>query len=371
MANVPNTGTFSLQDVTNSVHGDVATGRSLSGAFTAADGTFDATYQGSKNEIDDFRNYQAKMVSGQLVFASGGTIKRSTDFGATFAANATSYPFQQGCISGDNKYVILSQMYYFGAKPYRSTDGGLTFAVIPSGNIPSYYQCNRWVAMSSNGAIMAMCQSQDYPGDMCHILKSTNYGLNWQSCYYTEGSIGFNTVCMSGDGQYWLVAMGNVSYMRNTNYGIAGYWVDMGMAFFKIECSVSGQYAVGIQLNGTESIIYLSSNYGYYWSEIYRKNDGDAINSINISGDGNVIVITSWWWMAISTNRGASWSVKTDLNVNTAYGETIALSYSGQYIMLEGPTTSAYRSNNYGASNIATTIAGAGCYGMVINKYQI
>jgi hypothetical protein len=53
MATVPNTTTFSLQDVVN-----VVGGSSLSAAFTnAVDACFDPTYKGSKNNLLNFRNY--------------------------------------------------------------------------------------------------------------------------------------------------------------------------------------------------------------------------------------------------------------------------------------------------------------------------
>ena len=53
MATVPNTTTFSLQDVIN-----VVGGTSLTAAFAnAGDAQFDPTYKGSKNNLLNFRNY--------------------------------------------------------------------------------------------------------------------------------------------------------------------------------------------------------------------------------------------------------------------------------------------------------------------------
>jgi len=51
---VPNTNTFSLQDVVN-----VTGGNDLIEAFSLATGTFDPLYEGSKNSLLNFRNYQA------------------------------------------------------------------------------------------------------------------------------------------------------------------------------------------------------------------------------------------------------------------------------------------------------------------------
>lgn len=53
MASVPNTTTFTLQDVIN-----VVGGTSLGAAFTnSVDAYFDSTYNGSKNNLLNFRNY--------------------------------------------------------------------------------------------------------------------------------------------------------------------------------------------------------------------------------------------------------------------------------------------------------------------------
>jgi hypothetical protein len=53
MATVPDTTTFSLQDVVNVVGG---TGL-VAAHNNAVNGAFDPTYKGSQNQLDDFRNY--------------------------------------------------------------------------------------------------------------------------------------------------------------------------------------------------------------------------------------------------------------------------------------------------------------------------
>lgn len=54
---VPNTNTFSFQDVCTEIYGYYAAAMNLSQAFTDAIGTFDPTYVGSKNGLLCFRNY--------------------------------------------------------------------------------------------------------------------------------------------------------------------------------------------------------------------------------------------------------------------------------------------------------------------------
>lgn len=58
MASVPNNTTFTFQDVTTAIYGDIASGRNLTAAFTdASGGTFDSNYVGSKTNLLNFRNY--------------------------------------------------------------------------------------------------------------------------------------------------------------------------------------------------------------------------------------------------------------------------------------------------------------------------
>jgi len=59
---IPNTITFSLQDVTNEIYGDANTGRNLSTCFTDANSSdFDSDYNpnadGTNNNLLNFRNY--------------------------------------------------------------------------------------------------------------------------------------------------------------------------------------------------------------------------------------------------------------------------------------------------------------------------
>jgi hypothetical protein len=54
---VPNTDTFSFQDVTTEIYGDTSAGRNLTQAFADATGVFDSSYAGSKNNLLNFRNY--------------------------------------------------------------------------------------------------------------------------------------------------------------------------------------------------------------------------------------------------------------------------------------------------------------------------
>lgn len=63
---VPDTTNFTFQDVTTEIYNDVAAGRNLSAAFTAATGTFDSRYVENKDRLSNFRNYAHSVSCSSL-----------------------------------------------------------------------------------------------------------------------------------------------------------------------------------------------------------------------------------------------------------------------------------------------------------------
>ncbi len=52
------TGNISLQDVTTEIYGDTDAGRSLASCFSSSSaGNFNATYEGSKDRLSNFKGY--------------------------------------------------------------------------------------------------------------------------------------------------------------------------------------------------------------------------------------------------------------------------------------------------------------------------
>ena len=57
---VPNTNTFSLQDVTTEIYGDTNSGRNLADCFANANANgFDPNYEEDKDSLSNFRNYSS------------------------------------------------------------------------------------------------------------------------------------------------------------------------------------------------------------------------------------------------------------------------------------------------------------------------
>lgn len=99
MAAVPDTTTFSLQDVVDVV---APTTNDLVDCFADADSNmYDSAYSQSKNQLDDFRNYD-----NAYSYAWGGYIVWSFDYDGGF----TFYFIAQNVSTG--RYGQSSQMYW-------------------------------------------------------------------------------------------------------------------------------------------------------------------------------------------------------------------------------------------------------------------
>jgi hypothetical protein len=72
---VPDTTTFTLQDVTNEIYGNTNSGKNLVDCFEdAAAAGFDPSYEGSKNSLLNFRNYDLITESFSFTTTENGVI---------------------------------------------------------------------------------------------------------------------------------------------------------------------------------------------------------------------------------------------------------------------------------------------------------
>ena len=117
MTAVPNTNTFSLQDVYNSVHGHAAgTAGNLQSCFAnAVDYYFDPAYKGDKTNLYNFRNYTPYSVVNKMVAivlnnsADGG--KTSKDIRYNFTSNGPG----DWSFNGNNITLQVTQPSFFYA----------------------------------------------------------------------------------------------------------------------------------------------------------------------------------------------------------------------------------------------------------------
>ena len=112
---VPNTNTFSLQDVVDEVSPTVD---SLSSCFTASiDSYFDATYKGSKNKLSNFRNYNYASVLNFYMYGvdydqpAGGGFSKSEVVTVTGMNSTHGYTIDLD-LTYTNVVDSLMQVYY-------------------------------------------------------------------------------------------------------------------------------------------------------------------------------------------------------------------------------------------------------------------
>ena len=65
------TGNITLQEVTTEIYGDTNAGRNLVTCFADATGTFNATYEGSKDRLSNFKGYSQAAASTSYSSSSG------------------------------------------------------------------------------------------------------------------------------------------------------------------------------------------------------------------------------------------------------------------------------------------------------------
>jgi uncharacterized membrane protein len=122
---VPNTTTFSLQDVVNVVPGS----NSLVSAFANATGTFDPAYVGDKSNLLNFRNYSNAVICGTVFvnFTVSISLGSPCD-GGVYVINSQSTALQaiqyynDGCIIASTGHVFYVVSFTVGAALYTFND---------------------------------------------------------------------------------------------------------------------------------------------------------------------------------------------------------------------------------------------------------
>jgi len=117
---VPNTNTFSQRDVVNEIYGDNSN-RSLTDLFSAATGTFDPNYVGSKNSLLNFRNYQHKPSNTITVFTGWWSNRDAINVRAYSQYNVTSTIE----ISGSILLLPSNEVIYFNEAITIGNNNGL------------------------------------------------------------------------------------------------------------------------------------------------------------------------------------------------------------------------------------------------------
>lgn len=162
---VPNTNTFSFQDVTMEIYGDTATGRNLSQAFTDATGTLDQTYEGNHDRQTNFRNYSH--IPNEIALYLDSMVISTPDYELNW-----SFEIWNGTVS-DYNYVVRYQNITQGSSYYQlysSTSYANTKSGVISGTVST--------AISN------------YTGDSFSVELSIDGGSTWTGIvYYSKSAI--------------------------------------------------------------------------------------------------------------------------------------------------------------------------------------
>ena len=199
---VPNTSTFTLQDVVN-----VTGGTSLTEAFTNATGTFDPAYVGSKNSLYNFRNYQSTINPCSL------------SIGSAYGGGVIAYFLQSGdpgYVAGECHGLIAaasdqSSLIGWDDYPYYGLIGGTNTAI--------------GTGLQNTNTIVSVQGSGNYAALICYNLVLNGYS-DWYlpskdelyKLYLNRVLIGNFVVSGGQEASYWSSSEANPSYAWLTRF---------------------------------------------------------------------------------------------------------------------------------------------------------
>jgi hypothetical protein len=255
-----------------------------------------------RNHNDIYVSVDGKIIaSASPVNASTGSIRYSTDYGATFGSGNVSLNWQTICgtSQGSRLFAISST---FGTPSsttlYQSTDQGVNWAQITSPGFPSDAYIHRMRCSGDGTYLTATDLNASYNG---RYYTSSNSGITWIT-RTLSASAGYTiSVCFSRSGsiQYitW-VASGNTSSViyRSFDYGVTftlvqGHIADGGY-WRRIECDATGRFVYATRYSSITAnyFIYISNDYGTTWNS----NSGiNGCEDVWVSGTGQFVAAIS------------------------------------------------------------------------------
>ena len=135
---VPNTTTFTLQNVVDEIDND----DNLVGCFNDANANyFDPSYEGSQNQLLNFRNYGSQNALTQFTGSSG-----QNDFKFLCSQSITTNYWHNGSATypqvNDNVYTNSNGSTSFGSTYMLTSGGGGYYLTCSSGRVTSVGYCS-------------------------------------------------------------------------------------------------------------------------------------------------------------------------------------------------------------------------------------
>jgi hypothetical protein len=288
-------------------------------------------FQGTATPVVTQPLIQVKDIYGNTQFQS--TVQYPLDVNGIMRTQQLQ--FQDGTIQGtasNNQYVW--------------TQAGLNWIKTPC-PAANWYNC----ALSYSG------QYQMAVANSGQMYVSANYGNTWTSITTAYGlssnSIGWTWCAISSTGQYMTAGyqltgtIGGI-YLSST-YGQTWNYIQVSNYYVQaLPMSASGQYMMAVPGYSGSTIsgyIYISSNYGQTWTQTTQSFSGTGGNGAVVSGTGQYMLYVYNSVSYLSSTYGQTWSA-----LSLASPGAIAISYSGQYIVISNGSSGVYISSNYGVS---------------------
>lgn len=308
-----------------------------------------ADYLGSisalSGSILDYYNDIATTGTGKYVYAVSSSVYVSNDFGVNWlkpllpTAVVAYSPI--ACSSGSGYVAVFG----YGNTLVLSTDYGITWVtrVLPLQTT--------WdgVSMSSTGQYIALTNYGH------SVFVSNDYGNTFLETPSSSEDY-WNSITMSASGNYIYAASIAGSIYATADAGTT--WNPNYYGWTSVAASHTGQYTVAVIGAGDEGAIFVSSNYGRNWMQV-RYDINSGYNAVACDSDCQRIIVApdNTNYALLSSDRGTSWSNSIPILPDDQSMTNVAMSGSGQYIIVSSISTFEYTasgciylSNDYGAS---------------------
>jgi hypothetical protein len=296
----------------------------------------DRTSSGAQDWITLVSSSSGQYLAGSAPSNGGnsGYIYTSNDYGATWIKQVGSASaggnYALG-MSADGKYLAAAN----GGNIYTSNDYGVTW----TDQVSSQQGAGGWETIQISGDGQYMLGTID-GGD---IYTSNNYGVTWTDEHV--GTQSWYGSAMSQSGQYMTAGAYGQNIYQSSNYGAT--WTPEASsgshAWAWMASSASGQYVAAATYSGN---VYTSADYGVSWTDQTATSSFEP-SFITSSASGQYLAAGAGSLgsadVYTSNDYGVTWTDQTDGPQNT---EDIAYSASGQYL-----AAASYGGDIYTADN--------------------
>lgn len=261
------------------------------------------------------------------------SVWKSSDYGRTWSVAVASVFGFGGAISGNGQYQLAGNGF---VATYRSADFGATWALVPSLSSTLVNSC----FISENGKYQIAVT-----GQITSLLRqSDDYGASWIVAPLPASAAGIYGCAMSGDGRYRLTFpdtryTANVFYFSN-NYGtsyspLTTIPVPTGNWYLRGQISYNGQYWALIAYQ--QSNIRISRDYGTTWTTVTPS--ASQLDSLAMSASGQYIVVSnSTGLVFLSNDYGATFSPLFK-HPNALHDKGLSINNNGQLVLCAGNST--------------------------------